>query len=140
MAFRKLKNDSGSRYKWPALRRRGDGIDLMIDVHDVDRLGLGPEARVWIEVDDECEGNKFLVRVSAATAEDNEAWKCAKGKFGDVRVTMGHRAFAQDVQGHVPATSTTVVRDGDVVYLLLEFDPANRIEEQTIGELELLPS
>lgn len=140
MAFRKLKNDSGSRYKWPTLRRRGDGIDLLIDVHDVDRLGLGAEPRVWIEVDDEQEDGKILVRVSAATADDAEAWKCAKGKYGDVRVTMGHRAFGQDVQGSVPASSTAVVFDAGVRYLLLEFDPANRIEEQTVEQLSLLPA
>lgn len=140
MAFRKLKNDSGSRYKWPTLRRRGDGIDLLIDVHDVDRLEIGAEGRVWIEVDDEQEGSKFLVRVSAAKPDDAEAWKCVKGKFGDVRVTMGHRAFAQDVQGMVPASSSSIVQDSGVRYLLLEFDAANRVEEQTIEQLSLLPS
>ena len=138
MGFRKIKNDSGSRYKWPTLRRRGDGIDLLIDVHDADRLGVGPESRLWVEMEEGRDDGFVCLRVSVAFPEDTEAWKVSKGKFGDLKVTMGHRAIDQEVQGTVPAMSVSDFTDAGERFLVMVFDPANRVEEPVIREEEQL--
>jgi hypothetical protein len=53
---------------------------------------------------------------------------------------MGHRAIDQEIQGTVPAMSVCDFTDAGERFLVMVFDPANRVEEQVVSQMELIPS
>ena len=131
MGFRRVKNDSGSRCKWPLIRRKGDSIELLIDVHDVDRLGLAADDRVSIDVDE----SAFALAVAKADADDHHAWRFAQNKGGDIKVAMGYRALGIEVSEAMPASSVELRVDGENKTLILVFQP----KESPAFSMELLP-
>ena len=131
MVFRRVKNDTGSRCKRPALRRRGDMIELVIDVHDVDRIGLQSDDRVVIDVDEQA----CMLAVAKAGEDDCHSWKFVQNKGGDIKVVMGHRALGLDVEGVMPAVHVELSEQT----LLLKFDPAAKADPGSVMAMELMP-
>lgn len=136
MKFRVVRNDSGSRFKWPILRRKNECVELMIDAHDADRLLLRPGDRVMVEVaEDEC-----AVMVYRANPDDHMAWRVFQNKGGDIKIVMGCRALGFDIVGTLPAISVSIETVADGPAVLMKFDPKGYLAGEESGLFAAIPS